>query len=211
MPVPGDLIGGQPGGHVNRGGATVALAEAEVLLVRRAQMGDRDALEAIARGWERRLLYYIRRLVDEETAWDVLQETWVQVIGNIRKLRDPNSLPLWLYRIARAAAMSHWREHYIRSETQVDQERAPETAEEVAFASEEAEAVHWALSQLSREHREALTLHFLEDFSVDEVAGIVGVPAGTVKSRIYYAKRLVRQMLDKEAKCHEQNRRGVEG
>jgi len=203
MPVLGDLIGGQPGEHVTPDGALVALAEAELLLVRRAQMGDRDALEAIVRGWERRLLYYIRRLVeDEETAWDVLQETWVQVIGNIRKLRDPNSLPLWLYRIARAAAMSHWRERYTRSETQVDQERALETAEEVTFTREEADAVHWALSQLSPEHREALTLHFLEDFPVDEVAGIVGVPAGTVKSRIYYAKRLVRQMLDKDAKCH---------
>ncbi len=175
-------------------------------------MGDRDALEAVVRGWEKRLLYYIRRLVqDEDTAWDVLQETWVQVISGIRKLRDPNSLPLWLYRIARATAMGHWRAHYTRSEIHVDDEGVVETAEAIAFTREEADALHRALSQLTREHREALTLHFLEDFSVDEVARIVGVPAGTVKSRIYHAKRLVRQTLDTEATRHDGKPRGVEG
>jgi len=160
-------------------------------------------LESLVSQWEGRLLYYIRRLVEDEgIAWDVLQETWVKVIRGIRRLRDPRSLPLWLYRIARATAMTHWRARYRQREEHLDESCASETSGERAFAAEEAEAIHWALSRLSMDQREALTLHFLEDFSVEEVAGIVGVPPGTVKSRIHYGKRSLRRILDQEAKRH---------
>ncbi len=185
-----------------RGKGTFAiLRETDELLVRRAQLGDRDALESLVCQWEGRLLYYIRRLVEDEAiAWDVLQETWIKVIRGIRSLRDPRSLPLWLYRIARATAMTHWRALYRQREESLSDEHASETAGDWAFEAEEAEAIHWALSRLSFDQREALTLHFLEDFSVEEVAGIVGVPPGTVKSRIHYGKKALRRILDQEAK-----------
>jgi len=181
----------------------VTLREADELLARRAQLGDREALEALVNQWEGRLFYYIRRLVDdEETAWDVLQETWVGVIRGIRRLRDPRSLSVWLYRIARAASMTHWRARYNQSEESLDEDPASDMAGERAFAAEEAESIHWALSKVSMAHREVLTLHFLEDFSVEEVAGIVGVPPGTVKSRIHYGKQSLRRILDQEANRH---------
>ena len=65
------------------------------------------------------------------------------------------------------------------------------------FSAEAAEQVHAGLSALSIPHREVLTLHFLEDLSVEETATVLGVPPGTVKSRLYYAKRALRDVLER--------------
>jgi RNA polymerase sigma-70 factor (ECF subfamily) len=63
------------------------------------------------------------------------------------------------------------------------------------LASLTATEIQAALRQLSPEHREALTLHFLEDFSIAEIASIVGSPSGTVKSRIHHAKAEMKSIL----------------
>lgn len=170
------------------------------LLVLRCKRGDRQALTEMIRHWEKPLFYYIRRLVDEEeTAWDVLQETWLKVLGGIGQLRQPRSLPTWLYRLARNTAMSHLRGRI--------KDRAFNEASEIACDSEgnvelsgfeDAQSIHYGLSKLSLPHREVLTLHFLEDLSVDDIAAILGVPPGTVKSRLHYAKAALRKVLEKE-------------
>ncbi|MFC1746814.1 sigma factor-like helix-turn-helix DNA-binding protein, partial [Candidatus Neomarinimicrobiota bacterium] len=67
----------------------------------------------------------------------------------------------------------------------------------------DAEHLHWALGRLSLPHREVLILHFLEDFSLAEIAEIAGVPEGTVKSRLHYAKEALRSVLQKEAEDYE--------
>lgn len=171
------------------------------LLALRCKRGDREAMRELVRVWERRLFYYIRRIVPgEQDAWDVLQETWVRVIGGISSLRRPASLPAWLYRTARNTAISHLRA--MRSD--VSFEDCAETLgdipvdEEEPFGPEDAARVHRALDAISLPHREVLTLHFLQDLSIEEIAGVVGVPAGTVKSRIHYAKRALRTALEQE-------------
>jgi len=61
-----------------------------------------------------------------------------------------------------------------------------------------AEAVHRALDELSLAHREALTLHFLQDLSLEQIANVLEVPIGTVKSRLHHAKRELRKVLERE-------------
>src|SRR5271156_4949212 len=74
------------------------------LLALRCRRGEKAALEELVITWEKRLLYFIRRLVDEEhDAWDVLQQTWLRVLSGIGALRDSQSLGPWLYRVARNA------------------------------------------------------------------------------------------------------------
>jgi len=68
--------------------------------------------------------------------------------------------------------------------------------EEPSFAVEDAAAVHAALNQIGLLHREVLVLHFLEDLSIAEIAVVVGCSEGTVKSRIHYAKRQMKQILE---------------
>ena len=63
---------------------------------------------------------------------------------------------------------------------------------------EDAEQVHYGLSQLSLPHREVLTLYFLQDLSIDEIAELLGVAPGTIKSRLHFAKRSLRAVLEQE-------------
>jgi RNA polymerase sigma-70 factor, ECF subfamily len=177
-------------------------AVARELLALRCRRGDRAALEELVRAWEGRLLYFLRRLVrDEADAWDVLQKTWVKVLNGIGSLSDTSSLAPWLYRVARNTALSHVRPREPLHEPLDDRSDAgaPDPA---GLAFENAEEVHRGLSSLSLPHREVLTLFFLDDLSVEEVAAVLGVPPGTVKSRLHYAKRAMRGAIERE-RCHE--------
>jgi RNA polymerase sigma-70 factor (ECF subfamily) len=68
-------------------------------------------------------------------------------------------------------------------------------AEEPSFEQEDADAIHQALRELGLKHREVLVLHFLEDLSIAEIAEVVGCSEGTVKSRMHYAKRAMKEVL----------------
>ena len=169
------------------------------LIALRCRRGEREAWRELIALWEPRLFYYVRRLVPQESdAWDVLQQTWLGAFQNIRSLGDVRTLPTWLYRIARNKAISKRRERTPEpSETLNDR---PEDIDEVDALEqfENAEAVHRALDELSLPHREALTLHFLQDLSLEQIADVLGVPVGTVKSRLHHAKRALRTKLESE-------------
>jgi RNA polymerase sigma-70 factor, ECF subfamily len=169
------------------------------LLVLRCRRKDCDAFPELIRIWEKKLFFFIRRLVDhEEDAWDILQETWVKVFHGIGKLNNPGSLAPWLYSIARYSAMDHLRGRYAGIQTvETDEEKLGEIPEDT-FDFDDAERVHRGLGLISLAHREALTLFFLEDFSIEEIAAILDVSPGTVKSRLHYAKRALREVLERE-------------
>jgi RNA polymerase sigma-70 factor, ECF subfamily len=168
------------------------------LLVLRCRRHESGAIKELIGHWEDRLFYFVRGLVgDEEDAWDILQETWVKVVRKIGSLENPRSLNAWLYRIARLTAMSHLRDAYSESDKR---EEAVDTMETVTEPDQlhfdNAEQVHYGLKRLTLPHREMLTLHFLEDMPVDEIAEVLDIPPGTVKSRLYYAKRALGAVLE---------------
>jgi RNA polymerase sigma factor (sigma-70 family) len=170
------------------------------LLVFRCKRGEKQAFDELIRQWEGRLLYYVRRLVaTEEDAWDVLQQTWIKVLKGIKALDDPQRLPTWLYQIARRTAASHWRGHYREQARMEENADLAELAEaEEGWQFEDAEQVHRALARISLAHREVLTLFFLEDLSLEQIAEVLAVPLGTVKSRLCYAKRALRAILERK-------------
>ena len=178
------------------------------LLVLRCRRGQKSAFEQLFRAWERPLFYYIRRLVDnEQVAWQILQETWVKVLRGIRKLREPRNLPAWLYSVARKTAMSHFRAEYAKQAFFDNNGNITDTAEcDHAPNFDDAEQVHYGLGRLSLPHREVLTLFFLQDLSVEEIAHVLEIPVGTVKSRLYYAKRSLKAVLEKEEQKYESSR-----
>lgn len=175
------------------------------LLVLRCQRGQKDALEELVRDWQMRLFYYICRLVDDEqTAWQVLQETWVKVLRNIGKLREPRKLPAWLYSIARKTAISHLRAEYReRAFFEADGTAKNTEQDDCELSFEDAEQVHYGLGRISLPHREILTLFFLRDLSLEEIARVLSIPRGTVKSRLHYARRALRTVLEKEDQRYE--------
>ena len=170
------------------------------LLVIRAKRGDNKAFEEIVREFERPMFYYVRRLVEtDEDAWDILQEIWIKAFRGIGSLRETKRFRIWLYRIAHCTAMSHHRAAYrnqaVRDEA-FDEEATIEA--DLAPNPEDAERVHVALDSLDPDFLEVLTLRFLEDLSVDETAEVIGVPAGTVKSRLFHAKKALKKVLSRE-------------
>jgi RNA polymerase sigma-70 factor (ECF subfamily) len=171
----------------------------ELLLIR-YRRGDAAALDELVRLWEDRLFYYIRRLVsDEEDACDALQDTWLALVKGIGKLRNPNGLATWLYKTARNKAMDRLRSKYSDRTVLMECEDIAEVAEgPEEFAFEDAELAHSALAKLSLCHREALTLHFLQDLTIDETSQVLRIAPGTVKSRLHYAKKALRAILEEE-------------
>jgi len=167
------------------------------LLVLRCQQGHKSAFEELIGMWEQRLFYYIHRLVDDEQdAWQIMQETWVKVLRSIRKLREPKKLPAWLYSTARNTAITHLRNEYTRESFLKNGDNVYYRTDcDNSMNFDNAEKVHYGLSMLSLQHREVLTLFFLQDLSVEDIADVLNIPVGTVKSRLYYAKRSLKTVL----------------
>jgi RNA polymerase sigma-70 factor, ECF subfamily len=170
------------------------------LLVLQCQQRDKQALEELVRHFEKRLYYYIRRLVgDEQDVWNILQETWLKVIGSIGRLREPTLITVWLYSIARHTIVDYRRGKYaeaMRFGSQEPSTEIPEDAETATF--ENVQLVHHTLEQLSPAHREVLTLHFLEELPLEAIAAIIGVSVGTVKSRLFYARQNLKTLIERE-------------
>jgi RNA polymerase sigma-70 factor, ECF subfamily len=149
--------------------------------------------------WERPLFYYLRRLAPSEAdTWDLLQETWMRAFRSLGSLRDPLALPAFLYTTARNVAMTRLRLRAPDEQPPAngDADTGGAGAMDYAFvAFDDAEQVHHALDQLPLAQREALTLYFLEDLSIDDIAQVLAVPTGTVKSRLHYAKQAIRAIL----------------
>jgi RNA polymerase sigma-70 factor (ECF subfamily) len=160
------------------------------------QRGRPEGFSELIREMERPLLYFVTKLLrDEDRALDVLQEIWLRAFRSIRRLDDPCRLRPWLYRIAHGLVVDRIR-HDV-SQAQAEQARAapPDAAAKESFAAEDAAAIHRALDELDAKPREVLILHFLEDMSLADIAAGIGCPVGTVKSRVFYAKQALRDVL----------------
>ena len=175
------------------------------LLAHRCKKRDVDAWDELVSRWNDRLLFYIRRLIDDEQlATSLVQEVWLRAIRGIKNLRDGSRLAPWLYTIARRTAMDHFRGTYGSKEdasTEVIVEAVNESDWQAEL--ENVELVHFGLQQLGVAEREVLTLFFLEDLTLKEIAGLLEIPVGTVKSRLFKARRDLRQIIERESNRHE--------
>lgn len=175
------------------------------LLVLRCSRGQKEAFEELVSSWEKKLFYYIHRLLeDEQEAWVVLQEVWVKVLQNIKRIREPRKLPVWLYSITRKTVISHLREKYSQREL-LEKEEVYSNIEENNSQNnfDNIQQVHYGLGKISLPHRDILTLFFLQDLSLEEIAEALQIPKGTVKSRLYYAKKAFKDVLERETGNHE--------
>src|SRR5438067_8766654 len=172
----------------------------ERLLVLRCQTGDEAAFAELVARYAPRLGYYLKKLLGSlDGADDLLQDVWLDVFRHVPRLRDPAAFPAWLYRIARDRAYRALRKKRPPAISLKEEELPGEVGDNgTEFTAEDAAAVHAALDELPAEQREALVLRFLEDMTYDEIARITGCELGTVRSRLYYSKRALRRVLEKE-------------
>jgi RNA polymerase sigma-70 factor, ECF subfamily len=171
----------------------------ETLLVLRAQCGDREALEELLRGMQAILFRYIRRLAGDQGAGDVLQEVFLQICRNLRSLEEPRFFRAWAYRIATRASFAFLRRKHLWEERHddsigVDDLSASQEADAAILVAE----LHSLLHKLTPASRAVLDLHYLEDFTIQEVAAILQLSAGTVKSRLAYGLKSLRSATERK-------------
>jgi RNA polymerase sigma-70 factor (ECF subfamily) len=171
----------------------------ESWLVLRAQTGDREALEMLLKAIQEPLYRYLHRLTnDEMLAEDVLQEVFIIIYRKLIWLQEPTLFRSWAYRIAS-------REAFKRLKTErrwAEQVRDEETLAAIPQPEPEAELkteLPRLVAQLSPASRAVIVLHYLHEMPLNEVAEVLGVALGTVKSRLGYGLETLRRFLRTEA------------
>lgn len=135
-------------------------------------------------------------------AQDVVQDTFVTVCLEIRKLKEPAAFKSWFYRI-----LTHEAARYTKKRgRELPQEEIPEQASltheqwqedisDILLRKEEIQNLRDLISDMDEKHRTVLVLYYFNEFSVEQIAKITGCFAGTVKSRLYYARKQLEQKL----------------
>lgn len=179
---------------------------AEVALLQRVAAGDRNAFAELYRRLQRPLFGYLMKLVRErEMVEDVLNETMMEVWRQAARFEGRSSVNTWVFSIAHHRAVSRLRK---KRETSLDEEQAATiedeapTPDERAISGDMSRLIGALMEKLSFEHREILHLAYFQEFSVQEIADALDLPANTVKTRMFYARQRLKVLLEKS---------GVEG
>ena len=177
----------------------------EYLPIQQARKGSADAWDVIFRRYQLPLYAYVCELVrDREASLDIVQETFINAVRYVGSLREDSKFGGWLFGIAHQKCVQRWRsearEELLLGEA-AEEEPAPFAdgpAELLIRKEQEAEFME-LLNALPLPQRSVLLLHFIEGFSIEEIASITGAQPGTVKSRMHYAKKALRLLIEAKA------------
>jgi RNA polymerase sigma-70 factor, ECF subfamily len=179
----------------------LVVAEHEQLPVPQARAGEPPAWDVLFRRYQLPLYVYVFELVrHEQTSLDLVQETFIAAVRHIGGLRDDEKFGSWLFGIAHQKCVQCWRK---QNREGILPDEIPDLPDEVEYRpdellirrEQEAEFMD-RLNQLPPPQRSVLLLHFIEDFSLEEIARITETRLGTVKSRLHYAKKSLRKLLE---------------
>jgi RNA polymerase sigma-70 factor, ECF subfamily len=163
-------------------------------LIKRARKGDVDAFNDLVSRWEKRVFNYLFKLLNRrEDAQDVAQEVFLKAYQNLRKLEDPGKFTSWLFRIAHNEAYSLLRKS--RPEDEFVMDPAGGDTLRRLYPSETAMAVASAMERLTGEQREVVVLKVYQGFKFEEIAEVLDQPVSTVKSRLYTALDVLKDVL----------------
>lgn len=163
-------------------------------------MSDDETLLAEARKFEHKLLnFFWRQGVSPSEGEDLVQETYLRLWKYRRDYRPTAKLSTFLFLLARQVRIDALRRHTRRADREQEWGAGRETAlrpESVTTPVDSREDVRWALARLSEPHREVVELGVLQDLPYAEVAEILGIPVGTVKSRMHNALKELKELFD---------------
>jgi RNA polymerase sigma-70 factor (ECF subfamily) len=169
----------------------------EQTLVIRSQLGDEPAFQELLTLYGPHLLLFTRKMMQSSPhlVEDVTQEIWLAIYKGLPGLLDAAKFRPWAFRIARDRIYREYRRRKIVLQPLDESEVEDLTEPGVASADVDVEELHRGLGAISPEHREVLVLCFFEEMSYEEIAGVTGSTLGTVRSRIHYAKRALKNAL----------------
>lgn len=199
--------------YVGYESAGVSTSAPDAGLVARLKRGERAAFEELIETYQTVVYGLAYRLLgDPEEARDVAQETFLKAYRHIGAFRGECGLKTWLYRMTVNQASNQrrwWRRRHRRDTVSLDAPRGESTVsigdglesndrspEQVALAAERHRLLVVALDALKHDYRTAVVLRDIEELSYEEIAEAVGVPVGTVKSRIARGRDELRRRLE---------------
>ncbi len=172
---------------------------ADEILIAKIAKGDRPAMETLFARYRVRVFRFVLRMVrNEATAEELNSDVFLDVWRQAGTFEGRSAVSTWIFSIARFKALNALQR---RSEEELDDERADAIEDdaddpEVALAKKDKAAVlRQCLGELSAEHREIVNLVYYQHKSVEEVSEIVGIPEATVKTRMFYARKKLSELL----------------
>ncbi len=184
-----------------------AREQSDETLVKRAQKGDTKAFSELARRHE--LSVYnlsLRFMRNPSLAEDMAQEAFLKAYQKIGKFRRESQFSTWLYRIACNVCLSELQKRKRRGELSLAYR--PEPSDPSVAASlpqaEEAELIRKCVAKLPRRYAEAITLFYLQECSYEEVAEIMEIPIGTLKTWLHRARKQLRGIVQRELRYDDE-------
>ncbi|MEM1216431.1 MAG: sigma-70 family RNA polymerase sigma factor [Bacteroidota bacterium] len=170
------------------------------LLMVRLQKGDTAAFDALYQRYGARLYGYFWRMLsqDKEKARDFTQQLFLKLIENQQRYDSKRSFSTWLFTLAANLVKNEYRR---LERLQRNQQKLPRDHPTTELTHQQLDQPYWneqlqkALQQLSPDHRQCFLLRHQEDRRIPEISAILGIPEGTVKSRLYYATRYLANQL----------------
>lgn len=175
-------------------------------LVLKAQEGDRKAFRQLVKKWHKKLLYqsYIRTKNWEQSE-DIVQDVWQWLVVHLDRLNDVNKFSSWVRTIVDRRSIDWLRKHqterinekqYVNGVDQIDNISITDFADSTSASSEGLiKAMENTLEQLNPDSKLILVLYYLESNSIESIAGILSIPKGTVKSRLFHAREKLKKLL----------------
>lgn len=183
-------------------------ADRDQALVDRARRGDTEAFSDLVRAYQHRVVNFTQTLVsDRADAEDVAQEAFLRAYRGLRQFRGASSFKTWLYQIVTNTARTHLAKRRDRPEQAAGDPAAtpeafgqPETGEDLEAAVIDRDRLDRALSTLSDDMRAAVLLRDVEGLEYREIALALGIPIGTVESRIFRGRARLRAAMTEPAR-----------
>jgi len=164
------------------------------LLVLRCQGNDAAAFDELLRRWQER---WWRLTGNEQVAWDILQEVCMVIARDIRKLEATSAFAAWAYRIVSHKSRDWLRRHIRRREREADfAEQLLLDQDDPALPQTRVGLLREILPRLSAADRALLKLRFEDGLGIEDMAELLAIPAGTVKSRLHHAKQRLRALME---------------
>jgi RNA polymerase sigma-70 factor (ECF subfamily) len=167
------------------------------------QQGNTLAFKTLVDRHKKKAYYTALKLVgDPDDAYDLSQEAFIRVYNARRRYDKTHAFYAWFYTIIRNLARNYLRKRNVRVEYAVQTKQSSkgnlevsESPEFLVEADEDKKAIWAAIDKLPYDHREIIILRHFEDMSYEEIAGILGIAVGSVMSRLYYARKKLRDLL----------------
>lgn len=160
------------------------------LLVLAAKAGNQPAFGKLYQHYQQSVLRFAYKLCsDPSMAQDAVQEAWISCAKSLHKLHDVRQFRAWLFRTVRWRVMDQHRQSVTTAESQDD--IVDDHSESVSDQLKQQE-LHQLIGQLPSVERESIHLFYLEQLTINEIALVLGVPAGTIKSRLNRARQHLR-------------------